>query len=164
VGTPPFEEVVGLTTTYGTSTGSAAGVGARIVLTLAGAAGLIVGAFMEWAPSIDGTKLDLRALWTTNFRTTETFVATVGFAMIVLGLVAIIGLATGTGWLTRLAGAVAVVGFILFAIEVYRSSADEMIGIGAWIALAGGIVTLIAGFLGPHHVITAPTNTVIVDE
>ena len=119
---------------------------------------------MEWAPSIDGTKLDLRALWTTNFQTTETFVATVGFAMIVVGLVAIVGLATGTGWLTRLAGAVAVVGFILFAIEVYRSSADEMIGIGAWIALAGGIVTLIAGFLGPHHVITAPTNTVIVDE
>ena len=153
-----------MTTTYGTTTGSAAGVGARVALTLLGAAGLIVGAFMEWTASIDGTKLAMKALGTMNFHTTETFVATVGFAMIVLGLVAIIGLATGTGWLTRLAGAVAVVGFILFAIEVYRSSADEMIGIGAWIALAGGIVTLIAGFLGPHHVITAPTNTVIVDE
>jgi hypothetical protein len=153
-----------MTTTYGTTTGSAASVGARVALTLLGAAGLIVGAFMEWTGSIDGTELDIRALWTTNFHTTETFIATVGFAMIVVGLVAIVGLATGTGWLTRLAGAVAVIGFILFAIEVYRSSADEMIGVGAWIALAGGLVTLIAGFFGPRHTITAPTNTVIVDE
>jgi hypothetical protein len=152
-----------MTTTYSTSTGSAASV-ARVALTLLGAAGLIVGAFMEWTRSIDGTKLDLRALWTTNFQTTDTFVATVGFAMIVVGLVAIVGLAIGSGWLTRLAGAVAVVGFVLFAIEVYRSSADDMIGVGAWIALAGGIVTLIAGFLGPRPVITAPANTVIVDE
>ena len=153
-----------MTTTYGTSTGTAAGVGARVALTLLGAAGLIVGAFMEWTGSIDGTDLDIRALWTTNFRTTDTFVASVGFAMIVVGLVAIVGLATGTGWLTRLAGAVAVVGFILFAIEVYRSPVDDMIGVGAWVALAGGIVTLIAGFFGPQHTITAPTNTVIVDE
>lgn len=153
-----------MTTTYGTTTGSAAGVGARVVLTLLGAAGLIIGAFMEWTRSIDGTKLDIKALWTTNFQTTETFVATVGFAMIVVGLVAIIGLATGTGWLTRLAGAVAVVGFILFAIEIYRSSADEMIGVGAWIALAGGVVTLVAGFFGPRHVITSAPSTVIVDE
>lgn len=153
-----------MTTTYGTSTPSAAGVGARVALTLLGAAGLIVGAFMEWTGSIDGTKLAMKALWTTNFHTTDTFVATVGFASIVIGLVAIVGLATGTGWLTRLAGAVAVVGFILFAIEVYRSSADDTIGVGAWIALAGGIVTLIAGFFGPQHTITAPTNTVIVDE
>ena len=84
--------------------------------------------------------------------------------MIVVGLVAVVGLAMGTGWLTRLAGAVAVVGFVLFAIEVYRSSADDVIEIGAWLVLAGGIVSMIAGFLGPRQVITAPTNTVIVDE
>ena len=93
-----------MTTTYGTTTGSAAGVGARVALTLLGAAGLIVGAFMEWIASIDGTKLAMKALWTTNFHTTETFVATVGFASIVVGLVAIVGLAIGSGWLTRLAG------------------------------------------------------------
>ena len=74
-----------MTTTYGTTTGSAAGVGARVALTLLGAAGLIVGAFMEWTASIDGTKLAMKALWTTNFHTTETFVATVGFASIVVG-------------------------------------------------------------------------------
>ncbi|MGZ5213619.1 MAG: sugar:proton symporter [Actinomycetota bacterium] len=153
-----------MTTTYGTSSGTAAGIGARIALTLLGAAGLIVGAFLDWTTSIQGTKLDLRAFWTTNLRSTGTFVATVGFVMIVVGLVAVVGLAMGSGWLTRLAGAVAVVGFVLFAIEVYRSSADDTIGVGAWVALAGGIVTLIAGFFGPRQVITAPTNTVIVEE
>jgi hypothetical protein len=152
-----------MTTTYGTTSGTAAGIGARIALTLLGAAGLIVGAFLDWTPSIQGTKLDMRAFWTTNFRSTGTFVATVGFVMIVVGLVAVVGLAIGSGWLTRLAGAVAVVGFALFAIEIYRSSADETIELGAWVALAGGIVALIAGFFGPRQVVT-PTNTVIVDE
>jgi hypothetical protein len=153
-----------MTTTYGTTSGTAASIGARIALTLVGAAGLIVGPFLDWTRSIQGTKLDMQAFWMMSFRSTETFVSTAGFAMIVVGLVGVVGLAMETGWLTRLAGAVAVVGFILFAIEVYRSSADEMIGAGAWMALAGGVVLLIAGFLGPRQVITAPTNTVIADE
>ena len=153
-----------MTTTYGTTSGTATGIGARIALTLLGAAGLIIGAFLDWTPSIQGTKLDMRAFWTTNFRSTGTFVATAGFAMIVIGLVAVVGLAMETGWLTRLAGAVAVVGFVLFAIEVYRSTTDEMIDVGAWIVLAGGVVSLIAGFFGPRQVLNAPTNTVIVDE
>ena len=134
-----------MTTTYGTSSGSATAVGARIALTLVGAAGLIVGAFMDWTRSIPGTKLDVQAFWTTDFQTTETFVRSAGFAMIVVGLVGVVGLAMETGWLTRLAGAVAVVGFVLFAIEVYRSSADDMIDVGAWLVLAGGIVTLDRG-------------------
>jgi hypothetical protein len=153
-----------MTTTYGTTSGTATGIGARIALTLLGAAGLIIGAFLDWTPSIQGTKLDMRAFWTTNFRSTGTFVATAGFAMIVVGLVAVVGLAMETGWLTRLAGAVAVVGFVLFAIEVYRSTADEMLEVGAWIALAGGVVCLVAGFFGPRQVLNAPTNTVVVDE
>jgi hypothetical protein len=153
-----------MTTTYGTSSSSATAIGARIALTLVGAAGLIVGAFMDWTRSIQGTKLDVQAFWTTNFQSTETFVRSAGFAMIVVGLVAVVGLAMATGWLTRLAGAVAVIGFVLFAIEVYRSSADDMIEVGAWLVLAGGIVTLIAGFVGPRPMITPPTNTVVVDE
>ncbi len=153
-----------MTTTYGTSSNSATAIGARIVLTLVGAAGLIVGAFMDWTRSFQGTKLDVQAFWTTNFQSTETFVRTAGFAMIVVGLVAVVGLAMATGWLTRLAGAVAVIGFVLFAIEVYRSSANDMIEVGAWLVRAGGVVTLLAGFVGPRPVITPPTNTVVVDE
>src|SRR6476620_945311 len=153
-----------MTTTYGTSSSSATAIGARIALTLVGAAGLIVGAFMDWTRSIQGTKLDLQAFWTTNFQSTETFVRSAGFAMIVVGLVAVVGLAMATGWLTRLAGAVAVSGFVLFAIEVYRWSANDMIEVGAWLVLAGGIVTLIAGFVGPRPMINPPANAVVVVE
>jgi hypothetical protein len=151
------------TTTYETR-GTAAGVGARIALTLLGAAGLIIGAFMEWTGGLLGTKLDVRAFWTTTFRSTGMFVATVGFVMIVLGLVAIVGLAIGSGWLTRLAGAVGVAAFVLLGIELYRSAADDAFDIGAWIALAGAVVALVAGFFGPRQVVSSPTSTVVVNN
>jgi hypothetical protein len=153
-----------MTTTYQSTGGTAAGIGTRIALTFAGAAGLIVGAFMEWVAKIDGTKLDIRALWRTTFVSTNTFMSTVGFAMIVLALVALIGLAMGTGWLTRLAGAVGIAGFVLFGIELFRAAGDETIGAGAWIALVGAIVTVIAGFFGPRQILTTPSNTTVVND
>jgi hypothetical protein len=142
-----------------------AGVGIRVFLTLVGTAGIVIGAFLDWSAGIDGTKLDIRAFWTTTLRSTGVFVQTAGFAMIVLGLVAVIGVALGSGWLTRLAGAVAIVGLILFGIEVYRSTSDETLQIGAWIVLAGAVVTLIAGFFGSEPQVAAPTSTqVVVDD
>jgi hypothetical protein len=151
------------TTSYGTSHRTA-GVGARVFLTLLGTAGIVIGAFLRWTAGIDGTKLDIRALWTTTLRSTGVFVQTAGFAMIALGLVAVIGAALGSGWLTRLAGAVAIVGLILFGIEVYRSPAHEGLQLGAWIVFAGAVVTLVAGFFGSPQLVNAPTTTQVVVE
>jgi hypothetical protein len=151
------------TTSYGTGN-RMAGVGIRVFLSLLGTAGIVIGAFLKWTADIVGTKLDIRAFWTTTLRSTGTFVQTAGFAMIVLGLVAIIGVALGSGWLTRLAGAVAIVGLILFGIEVYRSPADEGLQLGAWIVLAGAIVTLVAGFFGSPQRVTDPTSTQVIVE
>jgi hypothetical protein len=153
------------TTSYGMGS-RVAGVGIRVFLTLLGAAGLVIGAFLNWTGGIDGTKLDVRAFWTTTLRSTAVFVQSAGFAMIVLGLVAVIGLALGSGWLTRLAGAVAIVGLILFAIELFRSPADESLQVGLWIVLAGAVVTLVAGFFGSQPLVatTPPTTQVIVDD
>src|SRR5207253_10232121 len=80
------------------------GLVVRIVLTLLGAAGMIVGAFLKWIHGITGVQLDARALWRTEFLNTSTFVRTAGFVVIVLALLAIVGLAPRGGWLTRLAG------------------------------------------------------------
>jgi hypothetical protein len=152
------------TTRYETSNGMS-GSGIRVILTLLGTAGLVIGAFLKWSAGIDGTKLDIRAFWTTPLHPTEVFVQTVGFAMIVLGLVAVMGTALRSGWLTRLAGAVAIVGLILFGIEVYRSPAHEGLQLGVWIVLAGAVVTLAAGFFGSRPLVVAPTSTqVIVDD
>ena len=79
-------------------------------------------------------------------------ISLVGYA-IVLALLGIVGLAARTGGLGRLAGALGIAGFVLFAIQVFRASGqnieglDTRIEIGAWLALAGSVVVLIAGFL-----------------
>jgi hypothetical protein len=137
----------------------------RVILTLAGAAGLIIGAFMDWVDGRAGVNLGIRALWTTDVRGSgDTFVATVGFAFIVLGLLAIVGLASRSGWLTRLAGALGIAGFVLFAIEVYRANLSASdIGAGAWLALAGSVVTLVAGFMTVWVPATTTDGTPVIE-
>lgn len=143
----------------------AGALGGRIVLTLLGAAGLIVGAFLEWTRGLAGTDLRIRALVTVRFAPSDRFVTTVGFVAIVLGLLAVLGLAGGTGWLTRLAGALGIVAFILFAIQVYRSPGAVRIGPGAWVALAGAVVALIGGFLGRRPRVVSPAEpSTVADE
>jgi hypothetical protein len=123
-------------------------LGARLAFTLIGAGGLIVGAFLQWVGSMAGVSLTIKSLWMTTFERSGNFVTTIGFAAIVLGLIALLGMAFGTGWLTRIAGALGIVGFVLFAIQLYRASGDHTIGSGGWISLAGAVVALIAGFFG----------------
>ena len=125
----------------------------RIVLTLLGAAGMIVGAFLVWIREASAKGIDIsdRAFFQTNINMHADFVKSVGFAFIIVGLVAILGLAPRSGWLTSLAGVVAVAGFILLAIQIQRApgtSFPHSVGVGAWLALAGGIVALIGGFFG----------------
>jgi hypothetical protein len=122
---------------------------ARLLLTLAGAAAMIVGAFGTWNQTLAGTELTNRSLVQTTF-TTSTFLLSAGAIAIALGLAAVIGLAFRSGWLTRLAGALGIVMFVLFAIELFRVPGPFVtgsIGWGAWTFLAGSVVALIGGFL-----------------
>src|SRR5438105_9322983 len=152
----PVAPVPAGTAATGTAaTGMAWGsLAARILLTLLGTAGMIVGAFLVWLRSpldANGTQINARILWDTNAHTTSNFVVTVGFVMIVLGLLAILGLAFRSGWLTRLAGALGIVAWILFLITIARSHTMHFpgsMGIGAWIALIGSVLALIGGFFG----------------
>ncbi len=152
-----------------------ASLAGRIVLTLLGAAGLIVGGLLNWISTgggTAGTKLDVRALWDTSAGTTTVFVRTVGFVAIVLGLLAIVGLAFRSGWLTRVAGALGIVEFVLFAITVSRASGLSFPGsvdVGAWLVLAGGVVALVGGFLGTRTVTAttvpaAPASSTVVTQ
>jgi hypothetical protein len=155
---------------YGTTTGTRYGaIGARLVLTLVGAAGMIVGAFLTWLAPSKGTDLDISALWRTSFDTTTTFVSTVGALSILLGLIAIVGVAFGSGWLTRLAGALGIVTVVLFAIEVFRAPGAHTVGdlgVGVWVVLAGSVVVLIAGFIGmvSAPATSAPQTTVVNED
>jgi hypothetical protein len=136
----------------------------RALLTLAGAGGLIIGSFMDWARNTAGTDVSIRALWQPRFlQSGNDLVTTAGFVTIVLGLIAVVGLAPRTGALTRLAGALGVVAFILFLIEVYRADLTVAdLDVGIWIVLAGGLVALIGGLFGTRPRVvttTAPPAT-----
>lgn len=171
------EPVAPATTTAAVDVGpTAGGLSARIILTLLGAAAMIVGAFLSWfnfpggapegIPGI-GTK-GIEWNWSILFSTDDPFGASFftssGFIAIALGLLALLGLALKTGWLTRLAGVLGIVVVILYAISLYRVPEGQSgpggfgiseIGIGAWLVAAGGLIVLIAGFLGSRRVVAA---------
>jgi len=91
------------------------------------------------------------------------FLETVGFVVIGIGLLAILGLAPRSGWLTRFAGALGIVAFILFEIQVFRATSDQAMGAGVWVSLAGSVVVLMAGFIGARSVITRPSPPTLVE-
>jgi hypothetical protein len=147
----------------------AGGLAARIILTVLGAAGMIVGAFTAWLKRANsgsvaqqaqsaarggrlrGTHLSLKALFDLNaLLRPGHFYKSVGVAMIVLALIALIGLAPRSGWLTRIAALLGVVVVALFAISVIRSPRVKIanIGLGAWLAVVGSVVALVGGFFG----------------
>lgn len=128
----------------------------RLILTLLGAAGLIVGAFLDWTRDTAATRITGRSLIQTDFATRSDLVKTVGGLAILLGLIAVVGLIDRTGWLSRLAGALGIVLFILFTVEVYRSAVHSLQA-GAWLALAGGVVLIIGGMLAPRTPEELPT-------
>jgi len=120
------------------------GIASRLVLTALGAAGLIGGAFLAWTRDIKGTDLEWRAVYHASFATTTNSVLTIGGGAVLLGLVAVLGLAERSGWLTRVAGALGVVGVVLVMVDIERSD-DHGLQWGVWSALAGSVLCLAAG-------------------
>jgi hypothetical protein len=142
-------------------TGMLGTIAARSVLTALGAAGLIVGAFLAFVQDIVGTRLSWSIFYRASVTETDSFFRTVGAVMIALGLVALVGLAMHSGWLTRIAGVLGIVGVVLGGIGVYRAPGGQTLDVGLWICLAGSALALIGGFFGvPRRgVVTVPKAT-----
>jgi hypothetical protein len=125
----------------------------RLVLTILGAAAMIVGSFLQWVlnsgnGSLVGTDLPLRSFYRPVFTPGSSFVTSPGAVMILLGLIALLGMAGWGGWLTRIAGALGIIALVLVVIEMNRAglSLPNDIGPGMWVALAGSVVALVGGF------------------
>jgi hypothetical protein len=125
----------------------------RMVLSIIGAGAMIVSAFLVWVMnttngSIVGTELTIRSYYRPNFFSAAQFLTSAGAVMILLGLLALLGMAGWGGWLTRIAGALGIIAFVLILIEMNRAglSLPNDIGVGMWIALGGSLVALIGGF------------------
>jgi len=134
------------------------GLAARIVLTLLGAAGLIIGSLVNVVNGTAGTSVPFRALWTTDM-TGAAFITSLGFAMIVVALVAIVGMALRTGALTSFAGAVGIVAVVLFLIEVNRANGGlNGVDLGVWLWGIGSLLCLIGGFFGARREVVETTT------
>jgi|SRR5687768_917941 hypothetical protein len=133
-------------------------IAGRVVLTTLGAAGMIVGAFLEWFGGDRGTDLSYRVFFQPVSEANPVFVTSAGFVVIAIAVLALLGLAGN--WITRLAGALGIAAFVLFAISVYRAETAstflESIQIGAWLVLAGSVIALIGGFVGARRVVALP--------
>src|SRR5262249_30147988 len=99
-----------------------------------------------------------RALWTTDL-TGSAFITSLGFAMIVVALVAIVGMALRTGALTSFAGAVGIVGVVLFLIEVNRVSGGlSPVDLCVWLWGVGSVLRLTGGFFGARREVVETTT------
>jgi hypothetical protein len=125
-----------------TSTGS--GTASRTLFALIGAGLIILGAFQDWVRHIPGTKIGAEILVRHVVKHPATVVNSVGFLAIVLGLGAIVGLAT-SGWLTRLSGALGIVMFVLLLVQLYAGTSQLLPGVGPWLVLVGGVVAVAGG-------------------
>jgi hypothetical protein len=129
------------------------GVASRLLLTGVGAAGLIASGFLKWNRDMRGIDMSWRAAYQSTFGGAPDNLRSVGGPAILLGLLAVLGLAERTGWLTRLAGALGVIGVILVVIEIERA-ADHGMQWGLWSALGGSILCIAAGMTPMRHVVT----------
>jgi hypothetical protein len=141
----------------GIETGGDGRQAGRLAATVIGALALIAAPFLKWTAARDGDELTLRALVRTDFGAQPDFIKTVGALSILIGLLALIGIADRTGWLTRLAGVAALVVSVTFAIESYRSAGGGFgsphgTHAGSGLELVGALVLLIGGLLGSRVV------------
>ena len=117
----------------------------RAVLTLAGAVALVIAVFQTWIHGVNGDTLAFQAYWRTNPATDVNFWRSAAVVPLGCAILGVIGLMTLGGWLTRLAGAIAIIAFGLIVIELARASATlpDSIGAGLWWMLGGGVVMVI---------------------
>jgi hypothetical protein len=133
----------------------------RVILSVAAAVLLLLGSFLEWANGTDGSALAIEGLWETDAGTSG-FLSSVGLVTAICGAVIILALAFKGGWLTRFAGAVALVVFTLVVIQLGRAGdldTLEDVGIGLWLILAGGVLALIGGFFPTTRTVATATAT-----
>ncbi len=141
---------------------SVGGLMTRIVLSALGAAGMMIGAFLPWlafdpaqvppTAGLAGTELSYSLFYSTAEPFGASFFGSAGLVAIILGVLALLGMAFRSGWLSSIAGVLGIVAFALVLITLYRvpdAGFDVTnVGIGLWVVLAGGVLALIGGFFG----------------
>ena len=121
----------------------------RSLLSVIGAGGIIISAFTDWLDGRNAWDMPISSLYHQTFQNAPTFGLAIGAILVGLGLLAILGLATN-GVLTRVAGALAILVFTGWMIQLYahHNPVSNLPGIGAWLALIGGLAAATGGGQG----------------
>lgn len=147
------------TDTRAVSTAPSPWLALRVILSIAAAVLLLLGSFLEWASGTDGSELSIESYWLMDAGTSG-FLASAGLVTAICGAVIILALAFSGGWLTRFAGAVALVAFTLIVIQLGRAGeldSLENVGMGLWLVLAGGVLALLGGFFPTTRTVASST-------
>jgi len=139
----------------------------RVLASVLAVIALVIGAFQGWTAFRTGDKLTLHALTGNDFGATGDIVKSVGGLSILIALVAVVALVDPSAWLTRLAGAAAVIVAVMFAVEAYRYDGHDFNTLvhnlrpGFWLELGAGVVLLLAGSFNSRRAVVVPAA---VDE
>jgi hypothetical protein len=133
----------------------------RVVLTLAGAAALVIAVFQVWINSANGDALAFDAYWKMNPATDVNFWRAAALVPLGCAVLGVIGLMSLSGWISRLAGAIAIIAFGLIVVELARADATlpDAIGSGLWWMLGGGVVMVIGSLVAPTTSTTSTTGS-----
>lgn len=126
----------------------------RVLLTLLGALLMFVGANGGWYAGVDGTDLTYEGYVESVFETetppppdsVDSVFVSVGLVPIVFAVFAVLGLASRTGLLTRLAAGFALLVMIVFVFTV--ANAGLSLESGVFVVILGTILALVGGICG----------------
>lgn len=136
----------------GGKTGVTSAPAFRILLVVLGAGAMIAAPFLPWVgergQSVAGTEIGVNVFWSASPDFDPGFFASAGLVVLVIGLIALVGVAPGARAFAMLGGMLGVVAAVLVAVSAIRGGLDfGNFRVGLFLAFAGGLVALIGGLL-----------------
>lgn len=121
---------------------------------------VVVGALLfDWLSGTPSKASDfgIEIFWSTNSVSDPSFFASAGFAVLVVGVLALIGAAFARGGLLIFTGLLATAAFVLTIVTFYRVEVADLgigdAGLGLWMILAGGVLAIAAGAVADSNTV-----------
>lgn len=123
-----------------------------MIIGIIGGVLIVVGALLlDWLSGIASKGVDsgVEIFWSTDPAGDPSFFASAGFAVLVVGVITLIGAAFARGGWLVFGGLLAVAAFVLTIMTFYRVEVADLgvgdAGLGLWTILIGGVLAIAAG-------------------
>jgi hypothetical protein len=131
----------------------------RTIFALGAAAAFAVASFSDWFGGIVGTDLGIRAFWRIDPGVASSLFQSAAIVTLALAVLTLLAMATVSGGLLRLTGALGLIAAFLIGVEMQRAGMNilDTAQVGLWLIVAGGALALIAGFVPATRVVARTT-------